>query len=498
MKKTLTILPFLFIAAIAFAQQVRDLRKGQKIPVAQPKPVASINYEVIFYENPNYNGRFELVKPTSSGANNHSMSNFNDMVSSVQVPNGMVAILYEHANEKGGYGNYVELMEDCADLSVYGLNDKVSFVAVFPATMSGSNFKRTKNMNGSIVPGHWERARADGKKPDNSPPGLVQYKAPVTAPIKPVVDETLPVFRIQLRLVTGNGENEDTDKEVYVKFNTPDQEYFLDYGPDDFERGADKKYEIISSRVRRISDIDFIEIGTRGDDVWGVKKVELYINNSSSPVFSKTFTSSQRINGTGNWQRKIVFTHDVLRQNPYWQTIATDEKIKKPQPLITADVIKTMVESMLGNMLHHKGQGKVAWGDTKYINTVWGDHVEMKRKDGNTLSFDLDLQANITGQNPEVDVDFDLEFDCTASGYISIKTANVKTSCDFDFKIIQPSCETIRSVINGALEWFGLDFLKIGDFNTQANTFSAMFFIGGGDFKCKGVQVTPKNDVIIY
>lgn len=316
--------------------------------------------------------------------------------------------------------------------------------------------------------------------------------------IPPVVDESLPVFRIQIRLVTGNNENDDTDKEVYVKFNIPDKEYFLDYGPDDFERNADKKYDIISNHIRKISDIDFIEIGARGDDVWGVKKVELYINNSTTPVFSKTFTAPQQINGSGNWQRKIVFSHVMLRNNPYWKYIATDEKIKKPSPLITADIIKSMVESVVGNMMHYNGQGKVGWGDTKYINTVWGDHVEMKRKDWNILSFDLDLQANIPSPNPEVDVDFDLVFECTSDGKLLIKTENVKSSCDFDFKVLEPSCGTIRSLINGSLQLFGLDRFMIQDFNTKANTFSAMFYLGGSDFKCKGVQVTPKNDVFIY
>lgn len=319
-------------------------------------------------------------------------------------------------------------------------------------------------------------------------------------PVRPAlpVDESLPVFRIQLRLVTGNNKNDNTDKSVYVKFNDPDMAYFMDYGPDDFERNADRKYDIISGHVWKISDIDYIEIGIKGDDVWGVKKVELYLNNSTLPIFSKTYSSPQRINGSGNWQRKIVFNHKELRNNDSWRNIATDEKIRKPSPLITADVIKSMVESMVGNMIYYNGQGKVAWGNKNGINTLWGDHVEMKRKDINTLAVDLDLQANIIGPNPEVDVDFDLVFDCTADGQLLIKTENVKSSCDFDFKVIEPSCETIRTVINGFLGQFGLDRFKIQDFNTRANTFNAMFYLGGDDFKCKGVQVTPKGDVFIY
>ncbi|HEX7844603.1 MAG TPA: hypothetical protein VF476_02315, partial [Chitinophagaceae bacterium] len=271
-----------------------------------------------------------------------------------------------------------------------------------------------------------------------------------------------------------------------------------DYGPDDFERGSDKKYDILSNAVRKISDLQFIEVGARGDDVWGIKRIELYLNNSAAPVFSKVFPDVQQINGSGNWQRKVSFSSEQIRSNPHWQTIATDANIKNPQPLITAATIKSMVESMVGNMIHYKGEGKILWGDTYMTNTVWGDHVEMKRVDGNTLHFDLDLQAYTAVSNPEVDVDFDLVFECMGSGYIRIKTANEKTSCDFNTPLLQPSCGTIRSVINGVLGWFGLDFWKIEDFNTKANTFNAMFSIGGAGFKCKGVQVTPLGDVFIY
>ena len=501
MKNLLNILLFLFAANISFAQEVRDhrpVKNDGKPAQRQPKTTVTTSHEVLLYENSNYDGRFELVKPRTSGTGNYSLANFNDMVSSVQVPVGMVAVLYEHANEKGGFGNYIILMENCPDLSVYNLSDKISYVTVFPAKKTGYNYVRPKNVNGQIIPGHWKRTSVGGQLPDNKGPAIVQYLEAQTTAAQPLVDETLPVFRIQLRIVTGSGENEDTDKEVYVKLNNGDYGYYLDYGPDDFEGGSDKKYDIISNSVRKISDIQFIEIGVQGNDMWGVKKIELYLNNSSAPVFSKTYPAPMRINGTGSYPASVRFSSSELRSLPYWQTIATDASIKKPPIPISADMIKSMVESMVGNQMHHNGQGKLYWGNKEGINTVWGDHLEMKRKDVNTLSFDLDLEAEITGTNPEIDVDFDLVFECTSSGFIHISTANVKSSCDFDFKLIQPSCETIRSVINGALSFLGLDFWKIDDFRTKSNTFNAVFFIGSDGFKCKGVQVTPKGDVFIY
>lgn len=490
MKKSLITLLFFAVTAAASSQVLKNHNSG-KSPISQKAVVAKRNPEVWLYENPNYDGRFQIVTLQTSGTKGFAMNDFNDMVSSVQVPKGMVAIVYEHSSANGGYGNYVTLMEDCPDLSVYNLNDKISHVEFFSATRPGYVYVRPKMVNNQVVDGHWERAKADGSLPDNSGPAIVQNMEASG------VDESLAVFRIQLRIITGNQAFEAMDKEVCLKLNEFDDPYFLDYGPDDFEKGADKKYDIISSRIKRISDIQFIEINEKGDDVWGIKAVELYINNSNVPIFSKTYPKAFHINGAGNYPRKIYFTKDELRKDYHWKNIATDVNIKKPSPLIKAETIKSMVESMVGNMLHHTGN-KLYWGNTSGANTVWADHVEMKRKDGNTLNFNLDLEAEITGVNPSIDVDFDLVFECTSSGFITVKTANVKTSCTIPTPVVQPSCETVRTFINGFLRWFGLDRFEIDDFSTNANTFNAAFVLGSENFKCKGVQVTPKNDVFIY
>lgn len=66
MKKILNSFLLLLITAGGFAQVVRDYR-GEK---NSAKPVASISYEVFLYENTNYDGRFELVKPGASGDGN--------------------------------------------------------------------------------------------------------------------------------------------------------------------------------------------------------------------------------------------------------------------------------------------------------------------------------------------------------------------------------------------------------------------------------------------
>jgi hypothetical protein len=91
-------------------------------------------------------------------------NDMNDMTSSIQVPEGLVAYVYEHADSAGGYGLSADFMENCADLSQYNLNDKISYINVFNAEQpSGLVWARNSIVNGEFVPGHWERKRASGQ-----------------------------------------------------------------------------------------------------------------------------------------------------------------------------------------------------------------------------------------------------------------------------------------------------------------------------------------------
>lgn len=173
-KKLLTFLHFLLPASVSFSQGIRD---HHYVAAAQSPessvPAAPTNYEVFFYEDVNYAGRSEQVKLSSlSDTRNHSMAGLNNRVGSVKVPKGFVAVLYEHVNEKGGYGKYIELMEDCPDLSVYGLNDTVSYASVFFSVRPGGRYVRTKKINGKPIPGHWEATAVPRPKPKK--PGVTK------------------------------------------------------------------------------------------------------------------------------------------------------------------------------------------------------------------------------------------------------------------------------------------------------------------------------------
>ena len=109
-------------------------------------------------------------------------ADFNDSASSIRVAPGYCAVLYEHANEYGGYGASVDLLEDCPDLSVYGFDKKTSYVHVFRTERDGYVWARGAMRDA----GHWARKRARGGSDLNSTVAVVAPPAPPrTAPLPP-------------------------------------------------------------------------------------------------------------------------------------------------------------------------------------------------------------------------------------------------------------------------------------------------------------------------
>ncbi len=220
---------FLLACQFGFSQVVRDHKANTiKEPVKAEVKTFPAGKEVILYENPNYNGRFK-----SMVVGQYKLDDFNDLGSSITVPAGLVAVIYEHANEKGGYGNYVDLMEDCPDLSLYNFNGKTSYVIVFnPSSRPGYVWVRNRMNNNQFVPGHWERARADGTQPENSPPGVVSSLSEsgtpddytYSPPASPAeINEFNDIRANQLNVGVLDGE---TTKAFYYHHNQPGEDVY--------------------------------------------------------------------------------------------------------------------------------------------------------------------------------------------------------------------------------------------------------------------------------
>lgn len=131
--------------------------------------------KVVLYDQSNYTGAFNAYGPGQ-----YLLSNFNDITSSIKVPAGMVAYLYEHGTATQGYGISVDLLENAADLSVYNFNDKLSYLVVFYSSKENKyDWARNAMTNGQFVPGHWERKRATPMPPNT----VAVVSPPIAAPL---------------------------------------------------------------------------------------------------------------------------------------------------------------------------------------------------------------------------------------------------------------------------------------------------------------------------
>ncbi len=142
----------------------------------------SIPSPVTLYTQTGFQGETRALSPGSVRFTDPST--FNDRAVSIQVAQGYCAVLFEDADDGGGYGRAVDLLEDCPDLSVYGFSGIASYVIVFSTTNGTLVYVRGQMQNGAYVAGHWERQRASGAGPAQP------TSATVSPPYPPHADTT--------------------------------------------------------------------------------------------------------------------------------------------------------------------------------------------------------------------------------------------------------------------------------------------------------------------
>src|SRR3954447_10059669 len=193
--------------------------------------------DVTIYEDTNFTGRSMTL-----GIGERRLfdaNDMNDMTSSIQVPPGLVAYVYEHADSKGGYGIAADLMEDCADLSQFDFNDKISYITVFAAeTPEGHIWARARVEGGQFIPGHWERKRANGQLPPNN--GVA-------------VSPPLPPHDLVQPVVTGGGTIAEPDS-AQVK-NEGIQSFTEFDAQSEWDYAVSKMMGILGSSYRGVEEI---------------------------------------------------------------------------------------------------------------------------------------------------------------------------------------------------------------------------------------------------
>jgi hypothetical protein len=281
MRKILSLLVCSLLMILAEAQKPTRLPTRPTTGVLQPVTVD-------VFEDVNFTGAFQ-----SYGLGTHRLvgpPDLNDRISSIKVPKGYVVMIYEHANEAGGMGSYTDLMEDCPDLAVYNLSDKVSYLSVFTAEKAGGYvWVRARNVNNKVVPGHWERKRASGVVPDNSPPAVVialyERDDAANAPdaTQAEIDEFNDVVTHQMGVGVLGGE---TTTPIYYHHNQPNEEVykyekiidpsrlpgaFFDWAAEKLGRAGIilKPFEAVTDFVGDVKDWIFGSSSTKvGMDTW--------------------------------------------------------------------------------------------------------------------------------------------------------------------------------------------------------------------------------------
>jgi hypothetical protein len=244
--------------------------------------------------------------------------------------------------------------------------------------------------------------------------------------------EKMPIFRIQLRITTTV--NNGTDDAVWVELNEDAHRFYLVKGIDNFKPGSMVTYDIIDADIKNLEDIRFIKFGVVGEDGPCFKKVELLVNSSSSPIYSTPIVTSNGTcfdNNSGTVSPNLIISYNNLRNHPNWNYRHTRAEIWRPCTKINNEWITSLIEATIGNQIIREGS-KLKWGSHGGMlenNTLFGSAVEVKFKNDHTLSVDLDLERDITGPNPEADIDFELDFRCK-DGVINMEVQNVKVSTD--------------------------------------------------------------------
>lgn len=263
-------------------------------------------------------------------------------------------------------------------------------------------------------------------------------------------DYSIPIWRLQLVVKVANLDNADSNDEFGISLEGLTWTYtYMDYARQNLNRNATCSFDLNLNHVEDINDISNFMLQKIGGDKLLIESFCLLANNAgtSDTLFSQYFG---RTNATALNLGGYSVSHEELWGSENWNTFvqasldsdthnipSIEFSNGQVQVVIKKAELLSRLEARIGHELHAdpRLKGRVAWGK------LFGEGVEMTRKNNNTFAVDLDLKAIIDYFfDQEVDVDFELSFEkeCTEDGdlVLKINSFNYKTNWD-DSKLLE-------------------------------------------------------------
>jgi hypothetical protein len=370
--------------------------------------------------------------------------------------------LYAEANYRGRCWRFTDEMRDLGES--YVGDNAASSIRIF-GTYSASLYA-DRSLAGTS-------STFTGDDPDLANTAVGSGRASSIAIEGPVPEREF-IHRIQLRVVVGNVTDAGTDDDVVVSLN-PKNATWLDYARNDFERGSTFTYDLLTDGVARFDDIDWIAFAKTGTDGVCIARVDLIVNNSRQPSYSRSFFPCRSLDDENGHTRDLALRYDDLRRSPAWRQYTPPNVVD--QLILRADEVQSRIESLVGHFLHFS---------PGYWGKFYGAPVELERSDSHTIHVDLDLAGEADGPDPEVDVDFDINATCNSEHDILIRVLNAHANAHF------PLYAKLLSL--GILEFIEQDLQ--GQINKALTTFAEdrTIPIGG---RCGEIYVNPSGDIVL-
>jgi hypothetical protein len=274
------------------------------------------------------------------------------------------------------------------------------------------------------------------------------YGANETGPVLAYTraNDRVGVWRVQLNITVANLPNADLDKPIYVTLGSPipvqNVSTYLDYSFDDFQRGSSFTYDLDFSGINQLSDLESLTIGnTVSDDICYIESIELLVDEKSvyRMVYGTTVNSAYRLASPRD--RAIYISHDMLRAASGWQALFTPQRTPLPraelaadggiQLIIDRDDIRSMVESVMGNLLHRDFSSSLEWRGNSSSSTV-----SLSRVNATKIHITFRLTTLIEyWPNPDTDISLDIDFSKSCDQgrlRINISSSNFSTNIDSD------------------------------------------------------------------